>query len=119
MTGDHAAERPGDDDYDLLTCGEAAARLTEEIRKERRRLAELEERARRGTEIGQLEERARRGTDVGELDERAGHGTEAGADIAAVRRRIDDLIQAAERQARQQREARDFARFFGYDPRAR
>jgi hypothetical protein len=87
---DYAAERPGDDDYDLLTYGEAAARLTEEIRKERRRLAELEERARRGTE--------------------------AGEDIAAVLRRINDLTRAAERQARQQREARDFARFFGTTP---
>ena len=106
MTGDHAAERPGDDDYDLLTYGEAAARLTEEIRKERRRLAELEERARRGTEAD-------------EQRERAGHGTEAGAGIAAVLRRISELTQAAERQARQQREARDFVRFFGYDPRAK
>jgi hypothetical protein len=103
VTGDHAAQRPGDDDYDLLTYGEAAARLTEEIRKERRRLGELEERARRGTEAG---------------PGAAGPG-HASADIAAVRRRIADLTRAAERQARQQREARDFARFFGYDPRAR
>jgi hypothetical protein len=108
VTGDHAAQRPGDDDYDLLTYGEAAARLTEEIRKERRRLGELEERARRGTDAGQ-----------GEADAGAAGPGHASADIAAVRRRIADLPRAAERQARQQREARDFARFFGYDPRAR
>ena len=93
MTGDHPAERPGGDDYDLLTYGEAAARLTGEIRAERRRLGELEEQARRGTDVG--------------------------ADIAAARQRIDDLTGAARRQARQQREARDFTRFFGYDPTTR
>ncbi len=69
--------------------------------------------------LAQLEERARRDPEADELEERAGHGTEAGADIAAVLRRISDLTQAAERQARQQREARDFVRFFGYDPRAK
>jgi hypothetical protein len=93
VTDDHAAGRPADDDYDLLTYGEAAARLTKEIRNERRRLRELEEEARRGGDVG--------------------------ADIAAARRRMDDLTHAVERQARQQLEARDFVRFFGYDPRPR
>ncbi|WP_051026918.1 hypothetical protein [Nocardia higoensis] len=39
--GGTAAER-ADDDYDLLTYGEAAARLAETLREERRGLAELE-----------------------------------------------------------------------------
>jgi hypothetical protein len=34
--------RPDDDDYDLLTYGEASARLTEVLRSERARLNELE-----------------------------------------------------------------------------
>lgn len=36
------AERPDDDDYDLLTYGEAAARIVELLAVERERLAELE-----------------------------------------------------------------------------
>jgi hypothetical protein len=34
-------KRPDDDDYDLLTFGEAGARLVEEVRKQERRIAEL------------------------------------------------------------------------------
>jgi predicted nucleic acid-binding Zn-ribbon protein len=81
------SSRPEDDDYDLLTYGEATARLAEEIAKARRRLDELEQQS-------------------------ADSGTEA----AAVRQRIDDLEAAASRQAAQQREARDFERFFGFSP---
>jgi hypothetical protein len=38
---DAAAKRPADDDYDLLTYGEAAARIGELLRDERKRLSEL------------------------------------------------------------------------------
>jgi hypothetical protein len=33
--------RPEDDDYDLLTFGEAGARLVEEVRRQQRRIDEL------------------------------------------------------------------------------
>jgi hypothetical protein len=36
---DELVERPEDDDYDLLTFGEAGARLTEEVRKAQRQVA--------------------------------------------------------------------------------
>lgn len=36
---DELVERPEDDDYDLLTFGEAGARLTEEVRKAQRLVA--------------------------------------------------------------------------------
>jgi hypothetical protein len=94
VTDDQPAERPAtEDDYDLLTYGEAAARLTDEIRKERAHLQELEERM--------------QVTD-----------TDLAHEIAAVQHRIDELKDAAERQTTQQREAQDFERFFGYDPKA-
>jgi hypothetical protein len=35
--------RPEDDDYDLLTFGEAGARLVEEIRRQEQRIVELTE----------------------------------------------------------------------------
>jgi hypothetical protein len=37
-----AAHRPDDEDYDLLTYGEVAARLAELLAEERRRLADLQ-----------------------------------------------------------------------------
>jgi hypothetical protein len=37
--GDELVARPEDDDYDLLTFGEAGARLTEEVRKAQRQVA--------------------------------------------------------------------------------
>jgi hypothetical protein len=82
-----ASERPEEDDYDLLTYGEAGARLTEEIRRQNRVLADLES-----------------------------SGAPA-ADIAAVRKRIDDLKAAAKRQQEAAAERADFTKFFGYDPR--
>jgi hypothetical protein len=85
MDEDREAERPEDDDYDLLTYGEANARLRTEIDKAQRALADLEN---------------------------GGSETE----LAAVRRRLTDLTEAAERQVAAQREAADFTRFFGYDP---
>jgi hypothetical protein len=93
VADDQAVQRPPDDDYDLLTYSEAGARLAEEIRSERRHLGDLEEQARTGA-------------------------ADVSAHIAAVRKRISDLTDAAERQARQRCEARDFVRFFGYDPKA-
>ena len=85
MTEDQPVERPEDDDYDLLTYGEANARLRTEIGKAQRRLAELED---------------------------GGDDAEA----AGLRTRLRELTDAAERQVAAQREAADFTRFFGYDP---
>jgi hypothetical protein len=85
VTEDQPVERPEDDDYDLLTYGEANARLRTEIGEAQRRLAELDN-----------------GGDEPE--------------VAALRRRLRDLTDAAERQVAAQREAADFTRFFGYDP---
>lgn len=83
------AERPDADDYDLLTYGEAGARLVEEIARERRRLDQLQA----------------AGADGGQL--------------ASVRQRIGDLREAADRQQAAAAERADFERFFGYDPKAR
>ncbi|MFC4944278.1 hypothetical protein [Pseudonocardia sp. GCM10023141] len=41
MDGDEALQRADEDDYDLLTFGEAGARLTAEIGVQRARLADL------------------------------------------------------------------------------
>ena len=82
------AERPDADDYDLLTYGEAGARLVEEIARERRRLDQLQA----------------AGADGGQL--------------ASVRQRIGDLREAADRQQAAAAERADFERFFGYDPKA-
>jgi hypothetical protein len=81
------AERPDADDYDLLTFGEAGARLVEEIGRERRRLDQL----------------TAAGADSGEL--------------ASGCQRIGDLQEAAGRQQAAAAELADFQRFFGYDPR--
>jgi hypothetical protein len=81
--------RPEDDDYDLLTYGEAGARLAEEIRQQNRVLADLES------------------------------SGAADAELAAVRKRIDDLKAAAQRQQAAAAERADFTRFFGYDPKTR
>jgi hypothetical protein len=80
------AERPDADDFDLLTYGEAGARLVEEIRRERRRLDQL----------------GAAGADSGQL--------------ASVRQRMGDLQEAAERQRAAAAERADFQSFFGYDP---
>ena len=82
------AERPDADDHDLLTYGEAGARLVEEIARERRRLDRLQA---AGADSGQL---------------------------ASVRQRIGDLQEAAERQRAAAAERADFHSFFGYDPKA-
>ena len=41
IESDEDVTRPDDDDYDLLTYGEAGARLAQEINKQRRLVAEL------------------------------------------------------------------------------
>jgi hypothetical protein len=76
---DHAiepAERPDDDDHDLLTYGEAGARLLENIAEGRRHLDELRGRAGSGDHEQQ---RARE------------------AEIAAVAARVASLEEAKER----------------------
>jgi hypothetical protein len=91
LNDDPSGQRPEDDDYDLLTYGEASARLRSEIDKQTRLLEELEERML-----------------VADND--------LADEIASVQHRIDELKAAVQRQVAQQREAADFVRFFGYDP---
>jgi hypothetical protein len=81
--------RPDDEDYDLLTYGEAGARLAQEIRQETERLTELQSAG---------------GDDV---------------EIAAAQRRLAELEAAVRRQQAAASEAADFTRFFGYDPKAK
>jgi hypothetical protein len=88
MTDDAPVERPEDDDYDLLTFGEAGARLAEEIAKGNRTLREL-------TEANASED-----------------------ELATTRARIADLEAAVERQKAAALDTTDFQRFFGYDPKA-
>jgi chromosome segregation ATPase len=70
------AVRPDDDDYDLLTFGEAGARLTVEIEQETRRLEQLEERL-----------------------NYVGEDSELATQIAAVQERIEGLQDAQTRLA--------------------
>jgi hypothetical protein len=80
--------REDEDDYDLLTYGEAGARVTEEIAAEKARLADWESRL------------------------------AAGEDVAAQRdhsaRRLELLRDAARRNARPPITDENFERFFGY-----
>jgi hypothetical protein len=85
-----AVERPEEDDYDLLTFGEAGARLEIEIRKMRRTVAELE--------------RAR------PVD---------GAALGAARSRLADLEEGQRRNRAQPINDENFERFFGYAGKAR
>ena len=89
MTDEIPVERPEDDDYDLLTYGEAGARLAEEIRRKAAELADLE-----------------------------ASGADHDA-IAAVKQRIADLTSAVDRQRSAAAERADFTKFFGYDPKAK
>jgi hypothetical protein len=86
--GDRSVERPDDDDYDLLTYGEAAARLAEEINAERHRLDELI---------------ARQDGPQREID--------------ALCRRIQLLVDSDSRYRRNQQTADKFAKAFGVFPR--
>ncbi len=92
------SERPSDppvtreieDDYDLLTFGEAGARLDQEIRTLSRQLADLEAGSPR---------------DQAQLD--------------SARARLAALEDAAQRNARQPITDENFTRFFGYAGKAR
>ena len=88
--GTDPAERPDSDDYDLLTYGEVEARLAELVREERGRLAGLESAEPPDTE-----------------------------EIAAARKRITQLAEAAERYRHQAETAETFMRRFGLRPRTR
>jgi hypothetical protein len=88
MTDDPPVERPDADDYDLLTYGEAGARLAEEIGKANRALRDLV---------------------AADAD---------ADQVAAVRTRIADLEAAVARQKAAALDTADFQRFFGYDPKA-
>jgi hypothetical protein len=87
---DEPLAREDEDDYDLLTFGEAGARLDHEIRKLAAHVGELEQ----GTD-----------TDAAELD--------------AARKRLAALTDAASRNARQPITDENFTRFFGYEGTAR
>ncbi len=83
-------ERPEDDDHDLLTFGEAGARLEIEIRTLRTRLRELENTSPR---------------DEAAIEETAG--------------RLAALQQSAERNRAQPINDENFEKFFGYPGKAR
>ena len=83
-------EREDEDDYDLLTFGEARARLGQEVRKLDREVAALE---------------ADPSADPGEL--------------TSARARLATLRAAAERNARQPINDDNFTKFFGYEGKAR
>src|SRR5580765_6619775 len=90
MTGDNAVDEPvsreEEDDYDLLTFGEAGYRLDHEIRRHASMVSELE---------------ADPNADPGQL--------------AALRARLEQLREAASRNARQPITDENFKRFFGYE----
>jgi hypothetical protein len=90
-----ALAREDEDDYDLLTFGEARVRLDQEIRQATQRVRELEAGA----------------PDAQEVD--------GGAALAAARARLDQLRGAAARNARQPITDENFQRFFGYAGKAR
>jgi hypothetical protein len=85
-----AVERPDEDDYDLLTFGEAGARLEIEIRTMRTRVRELEEATPR--------------------DEQAVHEAKA---------RLGALEEGAARNSAQPINDANFEKFFGYPGKAR
>jgi hypothetical protein len=87
---DEPLSRDDEDDYDLLTFGEAGARLGQEIRVLRTRIEEIEQ---------------RQSPDQGEL--------------AAARARLAALRDAATRNARQPITDENFTKFFGYEGQAR
>jgi hypothetical protein len=87
---DQPLAREIEDDYDLLTFGEAGARLDHEIRALRAQVEEIEQ---------------RQPPDQGEL--------------AAARARLSALRDAAARNARQPITDENFTKFFGYEGRAR
>jgi hypothetical protein len=86
---DAPVTREDEDDYDLLTFGEAGARLDSEIRTLREQVVEWEE---------------------------SGAGADT---LAAARGRLAALVDAAQRNARQPITDENFTRFFGYAGKAR
>ncbi len=80
---DDLEQRPEDDDYDLLTFGEAGARLVEEVRRQERLIAELMS---------------------------AGGSS---ADVAAARARLDALLAAQVRNRKPSMEELKSSGFFG------
>ena len=87
---DEPLSRDDEDDYDLLTFGEAGARLDHEIRVLRTRIEDIEQRQQ---------------PDQGEL--------------AVTRARLAALRDAAARNARQPITDENFTKFFGYEGQAR
>ncbi|MDT7548553.1 MAG: hypothetical protein QOE84_947 [Actinomycetota bacterium] len=85
--------REDEDDYDLLTYGEAGARVSQEIAAERNRLADWEA-------------RLAAGEDVADSRDRSAH-------------RLELLRDAAKRNARQPITDENFERFFGYSGHAK
>jgi hypothetical protein len=83
-------QRPDDDDHDLLTFGEAGARLETEIRGMRARVTEL--------------------ASAVPADERA---------LAAARARLAALEEGARRNSARPINDENFQRFFGYPGKAR
>lgn len=90
MSADESApvQRPEDDDYDLLTYGEVAARISEVLAEERQLLGQL----------------------------RAATPPDDAA-IAAQQARIDELVAGRERYKQQRTTAEAFMRRFGLTPR--
>jgi hypothetical protein len=80
--------REDEDDYDLLTYGEAGARVTEEIAAEKARLADWESRLAAGEDVADRRDRSAR--------------------------RLELLRDAASRNSRQPITDENFERFFGY-----
>jgi hypothetical protein len=89
-TDEPTVERPDDEDYDLLTYGEVAARLSEVLAEERQLLAEL----------------------------KAATTPDAAA-IASQEKRIADLVAGRERYEHQAETAEMFVKRFGLSPRRR
>jgi plasmid maintenance system antidote protein VapI len=89
-TEEPTVERPEDEDYDLLTYGEVAARLAEVLAEERRLLADLQ----------------------------AATSPDAAA-IAVQEKRIADLVAGRERYEHQAETAETFVKRFGLTPRTR
>jgi hypothetical protein len=79
---DRAPERAADGDHDLLTYGEAGARLQQEIESQRQHLARLR--------------------------------ADGAPGVEQARKRLELLLDTAERNARQPINDDNFERFFGY-----
>jgi hypothetical protein len=86
-------ERPEDDDHDLLTYGEAGARITEELAAEKDRLRDWEARLAAGEDVS--------------------------PQLAKSQHRLGLLRDAARRNARQPITDDNFEHFFGYQGKAK